>query len=129
MNLSIENILLIGSILLLISIVAGKTSYKFGVPTLLLFLAIGILAGSEGLGGIQFNDPKLAQFIGIVSLNFILFSGGLDTNWQEVKPIMKIGISLSVVGVLLTAIGLGLFVYWLTDFTIYESLLLGSIVS
>ncbi|TVZ27337.1 cell volume regulation protein A [Gillisia sp. Hel_I_86] len=129
MNLTIENILLVGSLLLLISIFAGKTSYKFGVPTLLLFLAIGMLAGSDGIGGILFDDPKLAQFIGIVSLNFILFSGGLDTNWTTVKPILWEGIALSTLGVLLTAISLGTFVWLVTDFTIYESLLLGSIVS
>jgi len=129
MNLTIENILLVGSILLFISIVVGKTSYKFGVPTLILFLAIGMLAGSEGIGGIKFDDPKLAQFIGIVSLNFILFSGGLDTNWKAVKPILKEGLVLSTLGVLLTALSLGTFVYFVTDFTIYESMLLGSIVS
>tara|TARA_R110000823_G_scaffold298864_2_gene419432 strand:+ start:130882 stop:132351 length:1470 start_codon:yes stop_codon:yes gene_type:complete len=129
MNLTIENIVLVGSLLLLISIIVGKTSYKFGVPTLLLFLAIGILAGSEGIGGIRFDDPKTAQFIGIVSLNFILFSGGLDTNWKAVKPILREGIALSTLGVLLTALSLGTFVWLLTDFTIYESMLLGSIVS
>ncbi|MBL1232365.1 MAG: potassium/proton antiporter [Flavobacteriales bacterium] len=129
MNVTIENILLIGSLLLFISIVVGKTSYKFGVPTLILFLAIGMLAGSDGIGGIKFDDPKLAQFIGIVSLNFILFSGGLDTNWSSVKPILKEGIALSTAGVLLTALSLGTFVWLLTDFTIYESMLLGSIVS
>lgn len=129
MNLTIENILLIGSLLLLVSIFAGKTSYKFGVPTLLLFLGIGMLAGSDGIGGIRFNDPKLAQFIGIVSLNFILFSGGLDTNWTAVKPILREGIALSTIGVLITAVSLGAFVWFVTDFTIYESLLLGSIVS
>lgn len=129
MNLTIENILLVGSFLLLVSIIAGKTSYKFGVPTLLLFLGIGILAGSEGIGGIRFDDPKLAQFIGIVSLNFILFSGGLDTNWNAVKPILKEGIALSTMGVFFTAMTLGTFVWYITDFTIYESLLLGSIVS
>ncbi|MDO6472365.1 potassium/proton antiporter [Maribacter sp. 1_MG-2023] len=129
MNLTIENILLVGSILLFISIIVGKTSYKFGVPTLILFLAIGMLAGSDGIGGIQFDDPKLAQFIGIVSLNFILFSGGLDTNWKAVKPILKEGLVLSTLGVLLTALTLGTFVYYITDFTIYESMLLGSIVS
>ena len=111
MNLTIENILLIGSVLLFISVVAGKTSYRFGVPTLLLFLTIGMLAGSEGIGGIHFDDPKLAQFIGIVSLNFILFSGGLDTNWDSVKPILREGIALSTVGVLLTAVFVGLFVW------------------
>ena len=129
MNLTTENILLIGSILLLISIVVGKTSYKFGVPTLLLFLSIGMLAGSEGLGGINFNDPKIAQFIGIVSLNFILFSGGLDTSMDSIRPVLKEGMILSTLGVFFTALFLGAFVYWVTDFTIYESLLLGSIVS
>jgi len=129
MNLTIENILLVGSILLLLSIVAGKTSYRFGVPTLLLFLGIGMLAGSEGVGGIFFDDPKFAQFIGIVALNFILFSGGLDTSWKSIKPVLKEGIALSTLGVILTAVSLGTFVWFLTDFTIYESMLLGSIVS
>ncbi|PKB45050.1 cell volume regulation protein A [Cellulophaga sp. RHA19] len=129
MNLTIENIVLVGSILLFISIIVGKTSYKFGVPTLLLFLVIGMLAGSDGIGGIKFDDPKLAQFIGIVSLNFILFSGGLDTNWNTVKPILKEGIVLSTIGVLLTAVTIGTFVFYITNFTIYESMLLGSIVS
>lgn len=129
MNLTIENILLIGSLLLLISIIAGKTSHKFGVPTLLLFLAIGMLAGSDGIGGINFDNPSIAQFIGIVSLNFILFSGGLDTNWTSVKPILREGLILSTLGVLLTAVSLGVFVWYVTDFTIYESMLLGSIVS
>ncbi|HET8963857.1 MAG TPA: potassium/proton antiporter [Chitinophagales bacterium] len=129
MNITIENILLIGSLLLFISIIAGKTSYKFGVPTLILFLAIGMLAGTDGIGGIHFDNPQIAQFIGIVSLNFILFSGGLDTHWKSVKPIIKEGIVLSTLGVLLTALSLGLFVKFLTDFTIYESMLLGSIVS
>ena len=129
MNLTTENILLVGSILLFISIIGGKTSYKFGVPTLILFLAIGMLAGSEGIGRINFDDPKLAQLIGIISLNFILFSGGLDTNWTSVKPILWQGISLSTLGVLFTAVLSGTFIWLITDFTIYESLLLGSIVS
>lgn len=129
MNITTENILLIGSLLLFISILAGKSSYKFGVPTLILFLGIGMLAGTDGIGGIYFDNPKAAQFIGIVSLNFILFSGGLDTSFKSVKPILKEGIALSTLGVLLTALSLGTFVYYVTDFTFYESMLLGSIVS
>ncbi|APS39065.1 MULTISPECIES: potassium/proton antiporter [Salegentibacter] len=129
MSITIENILLIGSLLLFISILAGKTSYRFGVPTLVLFLAVGILSGSEGIGGIYFNDPQLAQFIGIVALNFILFSGGLDTSWKTIKPVMWQGISLSILGVLFTAVSVGAFVWYITDFTIYEGLLLGAIVS
>jgi cell volume regulation protein A len=129
MNLTIENIILIGSLLLLVSIFAGKTSFKFGVPTLLLFLAIGMLAGSDGIGGIVFSNAKYAQFIGVIALNFILFSGGLDTNWNAVRPVLKQGIALSTLGVLLTASCVGVFVWQVTDFTLYESLLLGSIVS
>lgn len=129
MNLTIENILLVGSLLLFVSIIAGKTSYRFGVPTLLLFLAIGMLAGSEGIGGICFDDPNIARFIGVVALNFILFSGGLDTSWKSVKPILWQGLTLSTLGVVLTALSLGTFVWLITDFTFYESMLLGSIVS
>lgn len=129
MNLTTENILLIGSLLLFISVVAGKTSYRFGVPVLILFLSIGMLAGSEGIGGIYFDDPKIAQFIGIVSLNFILFSGGLDTSWSSVKPVLKKGIALSTVGVLLTALTLGTFIFLITGLSFFESMLLGSIVS
>ena len=129
MVLTIENILLVGSILLFLSVILGKTSYKFGVPTLLLFLTLGMLAGSEGLGGICFDNYGTAQLIGIISLNFILFSGGLSTNWTSVKPVVKEGIVLSTLGVLLTAVTLGTFVWVITDFTFYESMLLGSIVS
>ena len=96
---------------------------------MILFIGIGMLAGSDGIGGIHFDNPKTAQFIGIVALNFILFSGGLDTDWQSVKPVLWQGITLSTVGVLLTAFTVGFFVWAITDFTIYEGLLLGSIIS
>ncbi len=129
MTLTTENILLIGSILLFISLFAGKTSSKFGVPVLILFITIGMLAGSEGIGGIYFDNPKTAQFIGIVALNFILFSGGLDTNWKAIRPVLWQGVTLSTLGVLVTAGLVGVFVWAVTDFTIWEGLLLGSIVS
>lgn len=129
MGITIENILLVGSLLLFISVLAGKTSYKFGVPTLLLFLAVGMLAGSEGVGGIYFDEPKIAQFIGIVALNFILFSGGLDTRWKSIKPVLWQGISLSTLGVLITALCIGLFAWQITNFTLMEGLLLGAIIS
>lgn len=104
-----ENTLLIGSILLFVSIVVGKTGYRFGVPTLLLFLVVGMLFGSDGLG-LQFHDAKDAQFIGMVALSIILFSGGMDTKFREIKPILGPGIVLSTVGVLLTALFTGLFI-------------------
>lgn len=123
------NILLIGSILLLISVVAGKTTNRLGVPTLIFFLLVGILAGSEGIGNIHFDNAATAQFIGITALNYILFSGGLDTNWQSIKPIFWRGLSLSTIGVLITALAVGLFVYYVFGFSLAEGLLLGAIVS
>lgn len=108
-----ENTLLIGSILLFVSIVAGKTGYRFGVPALLLFLIVGMLFGSDGLG-IQFHNAKEAQFIGMVALSVILFSGGMDTKFTEIRPILSPGIVISTIGVLLTALFTGLFIWWIS---------------
>ncbi|MDR1180481.1 MAG: potassium/proton antiporter [Bacteroidales bacterium] len=136
MEFTFENVLLVVSILLFVSLIGGKTSYRFGVPVLIFFLAVGMIAGSEGIGGIEFDSPKVAQGMGIIGLNFILFSGGLDTNWKSIKPVLWQGISLSTLGVLLTAFFMGAFIWWITNFieglrsfSIYESLLLGSIIS
>jgi len=76
------NILLIGAVLLFFSIIAGKAGFRFGVPVLLLFLGVGMLFGSDGLG-IQFNNPHGAQFIGMIALSIILFSGGMDTKYTR----------------------------------------------
>lgn len=124
-----ESILLIIALLLLTSIIASKTSGKLGVPALILFLAIGMLAGSEGIGKIPFDNAQLAQSLGIIALTFILFSGGLDTKWETTKPIMWQGVVLSTAGVLITAITIGYLVDLLTDFSFMEGLLLGAIVS
>ena len=135
MNLSIDVFLLIASILLFFSLLVGKTGSQFGVPTLLLFLFIGIIAGSDGLG-LEFSSPRVAQYIGVIALNIILFSGGLDTKFSEIKPIVPQGIVLATLGVFLTAFITGLFIYWLTNniihlvtFSFLESLLLASILS
>jgi cell volume regulation protein A len=129
MALTFENAILIASILIFISLIAGKTSYRVGVPVLIFFLGIGMLAGSEGVGRIYFNNPLVAQAIGVIALNFILFSGGFETDWKTIRPIVWHGVSLSTLGVLLTAVFVGLFIHAITDFTLYEGLLLGSIVS
>jgi cell volume regulation protein A len=129
LNITIENILLVGSVLLIFSIIAGKTSFRFGVPTLLFFLAVGMLAGSEGPGGINFDNPQIAQFIGIVSLNVILFSGGLDTNFKSIRPVIGQGLLMSTLGVIITAVATGFFIHYAFGFTIYEGLLIGSIIS
>lgn len=110
-----ENILLIGSVLLFVSIVVSKTGYRFGVPTLLVFLLVGMLFGSDGLG-LQFHNADEAQFIGMVALSIILFSGGMDTKFSEIRPVLSQGILLSTVGVLLTTLFTGLFIYWISGF-------------
>lgn len=126
---SVENALLISSLLLLISLLLGSTTYRFGIPTLLLFLVVGMVSGSEGLGGIPFDDPALARFIGIVALNFILFNGGLETRWSTVKPVVGPGLLLSTLGVLITAVSVGIFLWQISDWSLYEGLLVGAIVS
>lgn len=129
MEFTTENILLLGSFLLFVSIIASKTSFKLGVPTLILFLGVGMLAGSDGPGGINFDDPETAKLLGVIALTLILFSGGLDTKWASVKPIVKNALSLSTVGVLITAGLVGFFSSYLLGFTFLEALLLGAIVS
>ena len=133
--ISIELFLLLISVLLFVSLLVGKMGSRFGVPTLLLFLLIGMLSGSDGLG-IEFNSPKIAQAIGVVALNIILFSGGMDTQFTEVKPIAAQGMILATIGVLFTALLTGIFIFWLTNnffnavtFTLLESLLLASVMS
>src|SRR5690606_9512130 len=127
--INLEILLLIASILILISVTISKFSDKAGIPALLLFLAVGMVAGSEGVGGITFNDISLAQNIGVIALIFILFAGGLDTNWVEVKPVIKPAGSLATLGVFLTAIIVGLFVSYIFNVSFLWGLLIGSIIS
>ena len=135
MVISPENILLVGAILLFQSVLVGKTGAKFGVPALLLFLGVGMLAGSDGFG-IYLDSPQKAQFIGTVALCIILFSGGMDTHYREIKPILAPGVTLATLGVLMTTIITGLFIYSLSDLLpgnfqlgLLESMLLAAVMS
>ncbi|MEW5718803.1 MAG: potassium/proton antiporter, partial [Chloroflexota bacterium] len=124
-----EYAIIVFSLLLLLSILASKISDRFGVPALLLFLILGMLAGSDGLGGIYFDDAALAQFVGVIALTLILFSGGLDTNWNSVRPVFKYGLALSTIGVTITALIVGIIAQVVLHFSFLEGLLLGAIVS
>jgi cell volume regulation protein A len=126
---TLEIYLLGAAVLLLVSVLASRISDRFGVPALLLFLAVGMLAGSDGPGGIYFDDPSLAQSIGVVALVLILFSGGLDTDWKSVRHVLRESVGLATLGVLVTALTLGLVVHLVLGFSIIQGLLLGSIVS
>lgn len=108
-----DNILLISSILLISGVLIGKMSYRFGLPLLLVFLLVGMGFGTDGLG-VYFEDMHTAQFIGMIALCVILFSGGLDTKYSDIKPVLAHGLTLSTLGVFLTAMLTGIFVYWLS---------------
>ena len=135
MNFLTEGFLLVGAILLVVSIFVSKLSFKFGVPTLLLFLIVGMLFGSDGVG-IEFSNMKYAQAIGIVAMSIILFSGGMDTKFSDIRPVVVPGLVLSTLGVVLTAIITGLFIFLLSKsaiisitFTLPISILLASTAS
>lgn len=131
MNISV--LLLVFSILIFLSILAGRAGAKFGIPTLLLFLGVGMLFGSDGLG-IQFDNARLAQTIGMLSLSIILFSGGMDTKYSEIRPVMAPGLVLSTLGVVLTALCVGGFIHVVCTLmgfrmSFMEALLMGSVMS
>ncbi|MDE5632561.1 MAG: potassium/proton antiporter, partial [Muribaculaceae bacterium] len=116
-------------------VLIGKTSYRTGLPLLLVFLLVGMAFGTDGVG-IQFSNMHDAQFIGMIALCIILFSGGMSTSLSSIRPVIGPGLMLSTVGVLLTALLTGLFIFWLSDmpwtnihFAFIPSLLLASTMS
>ena len=128
-----ENILFIGSLMLLIGLLAGKMSSRVGVPSLLLFLLIGMGMGVDGIG-YHFDSPETAQFIGMMALSVILFSGGMDTKFSDIRPVLKQGIVLATFGVLATAGITGLFIWGVGhlfgfELGLPESLLLAAVMS
>lgn len=127
--MKLEILLGIAGFLLLLCVFANKISDKYGIPSLLIFLAMGMLAGSDGIGRINFQNSRLANYIGTVALIFILFSGGLDTKWTSIRPIIGRGSVLSTLGVFLTALFLFLTVHYIMRLPFEISVLLGVIVS
>jgi potassium/hydrogen antiporter len=128
-NVNMDFVFLAGSGLFLFSIILSKLSSRFGLPSLLLFLSIGMLAGSEGPGGIHFDNALIAKSLGIVALVYILFSGGLDTDWKTVRPVIGPGLALSFLGTLGTAAFIGFFAVYVLKFSWLEGFLLGAVVS
>ena len=135
MEISANNIMLILAALLFLSVFVGKAGSRFGMPALLLFLGVGMVAGVDGFG-IKFDSAEAAQFIGMISLSVILFSGGVDTRFKDIRPVLAPGVVLATVGVLITTIVTGAFIYytfhWLApDFAFgwIESMLLAAIMS
>lgn len=115
--------------LVILGVVASKVSARLGVPALLLFLVLGMAAGSEGIGGIEFADHEAAQSIGVVALAVILFAGGFDTEWPSVRPVVGRAVLLATVGVALTALIAGLVAAWTLGISLTAGLLVGAIIS
>ena len=127
--MTIELILLIAGLLLVLSLVASTASNQLGIPALVLFLVIGMLAGSDGPGRIAFDNAWVAQFVGVVALIYILFSGGLDTNWQHIRPVLGSGLVLANLGAVFSMLLVGGFAILVFDFAPLTALLLGAIIS
>ncbi len=135
MEITPNNIVLISAALLLLSVFAGRTGSRYGLPTLVLFLGVGMLAGVDGFG-IHFDSAETTQFIGMVSLSIILFSGGADTKIKDIRPVLGPGLVLATVGVLITTVVTGAFIYYLFHvfapdyaFGWIESMLIAAIMS
>ena len=125
----IEDKLLILSVLVIMAIMVTRLTKNYGVPALILFLGLGMLAGSDGPGGIEFDNAPLAQSIGTIGLVFILFSGGLETRFESVKNGYKSAFSLASLGVILTAGLSGVFLYYVAGYDLRLSLLIGSVIA
>lgn len=128
--MSLDNkLVFICSVLLLLSVLGAKASHRFGVPVSLLFLGLGMLAGSDGPGGIYFEDFHLAHNLGTVALVMTLFVGGLETQWEDVKSVKFPGASLATLGLLISAFLVALFLRLTEGFTWPMGVLMGAIVS
>ncbi|PBN41398.1 potassium/proton antiporter [Sphingobium sp. D43FB] len=130
MTLAAPEIALLGiGVLLLLTVLAGTLSSRFGLPALIGFLGLGMLAGEDGPGGLMLDDYLFAQFIGVLCLVFILFSGGLDTIWRSVRKVAVPALVLATFGVVISAAITGAAAILLLDFSPLQGFLLGSVVA
>ena len=127
--MEVGTILLLVGAILTASIVVALGASRTGVPSLVAFLALGMLLGSDGPGGIEFDDAELARTVGVIGLAAILFEGGLSTSWRRLRQVAVPAALLSTVGVAVTAVLTGLAAYFLFDLTLLEAVLLGAVVS
>jgi cell volume regulation protein A len=124
-----SRLLLVGGLLLAVGILASLVANRLRVPGLVLFLGIGMLVGSDGLGWIAFADYELARTLGIIALALILFEGGLSAGISEIRPVLGTAISMSTLGTILTAVLTGLAAAWIFDLELLEGMLIGAIVA
>src|ERR687898_3595661 len=100
--MSDRELILVAGLLLAAGLAAAKVADRVRVPGLRLFLGLGMLAGSEGLGGIEFDDAELTRTLGTIGLVIILFEGGLSAGWREIRPVVVTAASLALIGTVIT---------------------------
>ena len=122
-------LILIAGALLAAGIVGALLADRVRIPGLLLFLGLGMLAGSEGIGGIEFNDTELARTLGTIALVLILFEGGLTAGWSEIRPVLGTAASLATVGTVATAGVAGLAAHWIFGLSMLEGMLVGAAIA
>ncbi|MQA76252.1 MAG: potassium/proton antiporter [Solirubrobacterales bacterium] len=122
-------LILVAGLLLAAGIAAAKVADRVRVPGLLLFLGLGILAGSEGIGGVEFSDAELTRTVGTIGLVLILFEGGLTAGWSQIRPVIGTAVLLATVGTIVTAVIAGVAAIWLFDLDTLEGLIIGSAVA
>ncbi len=125
---TINQLVLAGAVLLLLAILASALPYRIGMPLLLVFLAVGMLAGEDGPGGIQFDDSGIAYTVGSLALAVILLDGGLNTRAESFRASLRPAATLATVGVVITCVVTGLFAAWVLDFGLLEGMLVGAVV-
>ena len=123
------NLMILSGIVLLTCIISSKIFYKWGVPVLLVFIIIGMLFGSDGIGGIYFDNYNITYSLSSIALVFIMFYGGFCTEWKKARSVAIPSIMLSTLGVIITAGLTGLFCHFVLKTSIFEGLLLGCIVA
>ena len=117
------------AIILMVCILLSRLTHRLGLPSLLFFILLGMIFGSDGFFKVAFNDYHLTEQLCTIALIFIIFYGGFGTNWKTARPVMKPALVLSTLGVLLTAAITGLFCYFFLHLELIESLLIGAIIS
>jgi potassium/hydrogen antiporter len=127
--LSDAELILIGGLLLGAGIAAAMVADRVRVPGLILFLGLGMLVGSDGPGGVHFDDVELTRTLGTIGIVLILFEGGLSAGWDEIRPVLKPAISLAIVGTVLTAAIAAVAAGLLFDLGTLESLIVGAAIA
>src|SRR5262245_46282209 len=122
-------LILVAGALLAAGILGALLADRIRIPGLLLFLGLGMLAGSEGIGGIEFDDAELARTLGTIALVLILFEGGLTAGWQEIRPVLGTAASLATVGTVVTACTAGLAAHWIFGISVLEGMIVGAAIA